>query len=60
MPTVVAAWTKVIVDYAAHNGIDVTRPDVAQVSPGCRIWISRSSAWLVLALVPCAHRSSPP
>ncbi|HEU4728528.1 MAG TPA: AraC family transcriptional regulator ligand-binding domain-containing protein [Kofleriaceae bacterium] len=28
MPTVVAAWTKVIVDYAAARGIDVTRPDV--------------------------------
>ena len=28
MPTVVAAWTKVIVDYAAHHGIDVSRPDV--------------------------------
>jgi AraC-like DNA-binding protein len=28
MPTVVAAWTKVIVDYAAHHGVDVTRPDV--------------------------------
>ncbi|HET7502364.1 MAG TPA: AraC family transcriptional regulator ligand-binding domain-containing protein [Kofleriaceae bacterium] len=28
MPTVVAAWTQVIVDYAAARGIDVTRPDV--------------------------------
>lgn len=28
MPTVVAAWTKVIVDYAASHGIDVSRPDV--------------------------------
>lgn len=28
MPTVVAAWTKVIVDYAAAHGVDVTRPDV--------------------------------
>jgi len=28
MPTVVAAWTKVIVDYAADHGIDVSRPDV--------------------------------
>jgi AraC-like DNA-binding protein len=28
MPTVVAAWTKVIVDYAAARGVDVTRPDV--------------------------------
>jgi AraC-like DNA-binding protein len=28
MPTVVAAWTKVIVDYAAAHGVDVARPDV--------------------------------
>jgi hypothetical protein len=28
MPAVVAAWTKVIVDYAAAHGVDVTRPDV--------------------------------
>jgi AraC-like DNA-binding protein len=28
MPTVVAAWTKVIVDYAAAHGVDVSRPDV--------------------------------
>jgi AraC-like DNA-binding protein len=28
MPTVVAAWTKVIVDHAASHGIDVRRPDV--------------------------------
>jgi AraC-like DNA-binding protein len=28
MPTVVAAWTKVIVDYAAARGVDVSRPDV--------------------------------
>jgi AraC-like DNA-binding protein len=28
MPTVVAAWTRVIVDYAAARGIDVSRPDV--------------------------------
>src|ERR1700704_799268 len=28
MPTVVAAWTKVIVDYAATRGVDVSRPDV--------------------------------
>jgi AraC-like DNA-binding protein len=27
MPTVVAAWTKVIVDYAAARGVDVARPD---------------------------------
>jgi AraC-like DNA-binding protein len=28
MPTVVAAWTKVIVDHAAARGVDVSRPDV--------------------------------
>lgn len=28
MPTVVAAWTKVIVDYAAAHDVDVSRPDV--------------------------------
>src|SRR5262245_64810041 len=28
MPTVVAAWTRVIVDYAAAHGVDVGRPDV--------------------------------
>jgi AraC-like DNA-binding protein len=28
MPTVVAAWTQVIVDYAQARGVDVSRPDV--------------------------------
>jgi AraC-like DNA-binding protein len=28
MPTVVAAWTRVIVDYATAHGVDVSRPDV--------------------------------
>jgi AraC-like DNA-binding protein len=28
MPTVVAAWTQVIVDHAAAHGVDVSRPDV--------------------------------
>jgi AraC-like DNA-binding protein len=28
MPTVVAAWTQLIVDYAAARGVDVRRPDV--------------------------------
>ncbi|MBX3155034.1 MAG: AraC family transcriptional regulator ligand-binding domain-containing protein [Deltaproteobacteria bacterium] len=37
MSTVVAAWTKVIVDYAASRGLDVRRPDVDLSRPDERI-----------------------
>src|SRR5256885_3710520 len=37
MPTVVAAWTKVIVDYAASRGLDVAPPGLDLTRPDLRV-----------------------
>jgi hypothetical protein len=52
MPTVVAAWTRVIVDHAAAHGIDVSRPDVDLSQRDLRI-----PAHLDEAIWPAADRA---